>query len=85
MNYVFFAFTIVSQRQALSYFVDVTCHNKIEDAIDEVRRMANSGADQLGDAHNDNMGAAFKQIFKIDRSTAMAFGNVSGKLDQSSS
>jgi len=78
MNCVFFAFTIASQCQALSYFIDVTCHNKIEDAIDEVRRMANSGADQLGDAQDDIMGAAFKQIFKTDRSNAMAFGKVLG-------
>ena len=70
---------LILQCQALTYFMDVSCTVPLVGVMTEVQNMAKRGGAQLADSGNEVMGAAFNQIFKVEKSNAATVKIVSGE------
>ncbi len=82
INPFILGFGLVSRLQALTIYVDASCNSKAPRTVDEVKKMATSAKSQLADAGNDAIYTSFKQLFKIDRSSASTLTKVSSKSRQ---
>ena len=66
---------------SLSYWIDPTCLGKVaEDTMNEIRLMGSEGSTRVKNTADQVMGAAFQQIFKVDRTNSAATTKVTSKI-----
>lgn len=73
---------LIFQAEALTYWLDSTCTNKVTQAtIDEVVLMGKEGNGRLQDSNDQVMAAAFQTIFKVDKTNSAAYTAANSKFN----
>lgn len=71
--------TFALHCQAVTYYLDASCASKFAGIWDEIHGMAKAGNAALADGKNDVMAAAFKQLFKVDKTDTNAVTKVTSE------